>query len=81
MSCGCAVIVSDSSCLPEIVGGSGILFPAGDDMKLAESIRRVLDDKHFAEDARKEGIVRASGFNDRAFVEGVLRAYRKAMKK
>ncbi|MBP2032216.1 glycosyltransferase involved in cell wall biosynthesis [Clostridium algifaecis] len=43
MACGCPVIVSNTSSLPEVVGDAGEKFEAEDYEKLAELIKKVLD--------------------------------------
>jgi glycosyltransferase involved in cell wall biosynthesis len=42
MACGCAVVVSNSGALPELVGDAGIIVPAGDITALGAAIRDLL---------------------------------------
>ena len=44
MRCGAAVVTSDNSSLPEVVGDAGVLLPCDDRDALAATMRRLLDD-------------------------------------
>lgn len=77
---GTAVIGSGSGGLSEIVrdGKTGLLVPPGDVEALATALITILSRRELAEamgrDAREDAIAR---FNEDAFVEGFLAAYRK----
>jgi len=64
MACGCCAIASDTGGNPELVrdGETGLLFPAGDAVSLAASLRRLLDD---AEERRRLGENAARLMRDR----------------
>lgn len=63
MACGCPVVSSDASCLPEIVGDAGLLFPAGDVNALAAQIVSLLNQLSLADDLRERGVRRALYFS------------------
>jgi glycosyltransferase involved in cell wall biosynthesis len=63
MACGTPVIASDSSSIPEVAGGTGLLVPAGDVPALAEALRAVLADDELAGRLREQGLRRAAGFS------------------
>jgi glycosyltransferase involved in cell wall biosynthesis len=44
MSHGLAVVAADSSSNPEAVGGTGLLFPPGDEASLAGALIRLIDE-------------------------------------
>ena len=55
MACGAAVVSSDGGALPEVVGDTGILVPAGDARALERAIDALL-----ADPARRESLGRAA---------------------
>ncbi len=63
MACGCPVIVSNSSSLPEVVGDAGILVDPYDVDGMAKAIIRVLRDDEFKKKMSFLGIERAKKFN------------------
>jgi glycosyltransferase involved in cell wall biosynthesis len=56
MACGVPVIGSDSGGIPNVIGGTGLIFPEGDSGELAERISRL----HGDEKLRKQCIARGS---------------------
>jgi len=63
MACGTPVVVSDSSSLPEVVDGAGLIVPAGDAEAWRRALERVLGDHDLAADLRHRGILRAAEFS------------------
>ncbi len=63
MRCGCPVIVSDTSSLPEVVGVAAIRIDPEDVDQMADSIRRVLSNKDLADSLRQKGLARADLFS------------------
>jgi glycosyltransferase involved in cell wall biosynthesis len=63
MSCGCPVIYSDRSALPEIVGDAGLPSAPTDVLELAAHIRRLLTDARFRAQLRERGLERAAAFS------------------
>lgn len=63
MACGCPVITSNTSSLPEVVGGAGLLVNPRDREELIEAITKVLTDTALAETLRKRGRERAENFS------------------
>jgi glycosyltransferase involved in cell wall biosynthesis len=58
MACGTPVIASDGGALPEVVGDAGIIVPARNSLKLAESINTLISDKKAAGVIGRKGIER-----------------------
>ncbi|TET35628.1 MAG: glycosyltransferase family 1 protein [Planctomycetota bacterium] len=81
MACGCPVVTTDASSLPEVVGDAGILFHPGDDAACAEAIMKILDDGETASEMRDAGLKRAERFSDENFAGGVIAAYHAAKKR
>lgn len=63
MACGCPVVCSDSSSLPEVCGDAAMLFPPRDTGALAEALRAVLDDGALRDRLRDAGLRQASRFS------------------
>jgi mannosyltransferase len=72
MSCGCPVIVSNTSSLPEVVGDSGIIVdPQNSIDNISSSLNQLLDDR-VREDYINQGLSRSQLFSwDRAATEHI----------
>jgi alpha-1,3-rhamnosyl/mannosyltransferase len=62
MACGTAVVCSDTSSLPEVVGDGAISFDPRSSNEVARAIRDVLVDSERQEHLKRAGIARASQF-------------------
>jgi glycosyltransferase involved in cell wall biosynthesis/GT2 family glycosyltransferase len=62
MAAGVPVVASESGALPDVVGGAGILVPAGDAAALARALAVVLDDPERASRMREAGLARAAEY-------------------
>ncbi|BBJ22922.1 glycosyltransferase [Candidatus Nitrotoga sp. AM1P] len=63
MSCGCAVIGSNTSSLPEVIGRDDALFDPMDDMTIAEKLTQVLTDEKFRLELEQHGLEQAKLFS------------------
>lgn len=63
MSCGCPVITSNVSSLPEIVGNSAILVDSLNTEELEQAILKVIKNKDLRKDLIKKGIERSKMFS------------------
>lgn len=63
MACGCPVVTSDRSSLPEVAGDAAILVDPESVDAIAEGIRRVWEDDALAADFRARGLERARLFS------------------
>jgi glycosyltransferase involved in cell wall biosynthesis len=63
MACGCPVVTSNISSLPEVVGQAGMLIDPYNVQELAEALRRVLEDATLAYRLREKGLERAGLFS------------------
>lgn len=62
MKCGRAVITSNSSSLPEVVGLDDAMFDPFDIASISQKIERVLTDKSFRAQLERHGLERAKAF-------------------
>jgi glycosyltransferase involved in cell wall biosynthesis len=76
MACGCPVIASNSSSIPEIVQDAGILIDPGDPELLADAILRLLKNPGFAKELSEMGLQRAAQFSWRKCAEQTQDVYR-----
>ena len=79
MACGVPVISSESSSLPEVVGDAGVLVDPLNVDALAESLRRVLEDRAFTEMLAQQGVRRAAGFSWKKTAAETIAVYRRAL--
>jgi glycosyltransferase involved in cell wall biosynthesis len=63
IACGCPVIASNVSSLPEVVGEAGLLVDPYNIEALARAIRTVLDDDELKREMSRKGIAQAQKFS------------------
>lgn len=76
MACGCPVVASNRSAMPEILGGAGLLAPVDDDVAMAETLKQAVEDEHIHLALRKAGLRRAAELNWKKFAAATLDVYR-----
>lgn len=76
MSCGCPVIASRGSALPEVAGDAALFFDPRDAAALAGHMRRLLTDASLGEEMTRRGFARAHLFSWERAAEETLRVYR-----
>jgi len=62
MACGCPVVASEASAVPEVVGEAALLADPRDPAALAGALGRVLSDGELRRDLRRRGMARAALF-------------------
>ena len=78
MACGGAVIASNTSSMPEIIGGGGLLLPPHDTEGWATAMIQMLTDPALNADYRRRGLERASAFNWASFAAQMVAVYERA---
>ncbi len=63
MACGCPVIVSNVTSLPEVAGGAALLVDPHDERALADAMEAVLTDRELRAVLRERGLARAAEFS------------------
>jgi glycosyltransferase involved in cell wall biosynthesis len=63
MACGCPIIASNVTALPEVVGEAGLLVDPYDVEALAEAMITVLDDDDLKREMSKKSIAQARRFS------------------
>ncbi|MDK3159671.1 glycosyltransferase family 1 protein [Kamptonema cortianum] len=79
MACGCPVITSNCSAMPEVAGGAALLVDPHDTASIAAALSRVTQDGALAADLRQRGLMRAAELNWIAFAAANLALYRRAL--
>jgi len=80
MACGCPVLCSRSSSLPEVVGDAGILLPADDPSAWASALEALLASPAAMNDWRKRGLERAALFSWEKAAKETLAVYKECLK-
>lgn len=75
MACGCPVIASNRTSVPEIVGGAGLLIVPYNVDDISSAIREVLSNESLRKELSKKGIERSSQFSWRKAAEETMKVY------
>lgn len=79
MSCGCPVITSNVSSLPEVVGAAALTVDPHDTEQLAGAIQRVLHDRRLAVMLRRQGYERVKEFTWQRCAQATYAVYRQVL--
>ncbi len=79
MSCGCPVITSGTSSLPEVAGEAAILVDPHDVNQLANAMQEALEDSALAQDMRERGLKRARLFTWERCAQETMAAYERVV--
>jgi glycosyltransferase involved in cell wall biosynthesis len=63
MACGCAVLATSSSSIPEVAGDAALLVPPGDEQALSEAMLHLLSDPELRARLRQRGFEQANRFS------------------
>ncbi|MBI1866273.1 MAG: glycosyltransferase family 4 protein [Candidatus Staskawiczbacteria bacterium] len=75
MACGCPVVASNASSIPEAVLNAALLFDPSDSGNLAENIEKILHDKFLSADLIKKGKIRARQFTWQKMADTIYEGY------
>jgi len=79
MACGCPVVASRTSALPEVVGGAGLLVDPLDPGDLAQALEHLLTEEGLRERLRWAGLERVRAFSWEATARETARVYRQTL--
>lgn len=79
MACGCPVVTSNLSAMPEVADGAALLADPRDPGAIAAALVRVIDDRALAGELRARGLRRAAELDWRAFAAANLALYRSVL--
>jgi glycosyltransferase involved in cell wall biosynthesis len=80
MACGCPVITSDRSSLPEVAGDAALLVDPLDTDAIAVALRQVCDEPRTATELREKGLRHARGFTWERCALETAEVYRRALR-
>lgn len=63
MACGCPVIATNATSLPEVVGDAGILFTPDDKTQIVENMTKILENPAYARFLSEKGVIRSKMFS------------------
>ncbi len=75
LACGCPVVTSNVSSLPEVVGDAGIMVNPGSADEIAGAVLRILNDRSLRQVLVNKGIDRAKRFKWRDSAKNLLRIF------
>lgn len=79
MACGCPVVTSDRSAMPEVTGGAALLADPHHADAIAAQLRRIVDEPGLADDLRARGLARAATLSWEAFARATVAIYREVL--
>ena len=77
MACGCPVVTSNTSSLPEVVGEAGIMVNPYDTDSLAQAMKRVLTDNKLRDEMVRKGLEQSKRFTWEKAAKRTLEVYEK----
>jgi len=80
MACGCPVITSNVSCLPETAGDAAVLCSPDNIEELANNIEKTLNDSDFRKELILKGRIRANEFQPKKYAEKLISLYTELIK-
>lgn len=75
MACGCPVITSNVSCLPETAGGAALLCSPNNEEELAEKIDKIMTDNDLRKQLIEKGTQRANEFRAENYASRLMNLY------
>ncbi|MGZ3448500.1 MAG: glycosyltransferase family 4 protein [Polyangiales bacterium] len=79
MACGCPVLTSNVSSLPEVTGGAALHVDPRDDHAIAHGLRALASDDHLRSSLRAQGLVRSHELSWRRTAESTLAVFREVL--
>lgn len=79
MACGCPVITSNLSAMPEVAGGAALLVDPRDTDSIAAALTRIATEETLAADLSAKGLARAADLSWESFAKANLEIYRKVL--
>ncbi|HXP34742.1 MAG TPA: glycosyltransferase family 1 protein [Chthoniobacterales bacterium] len=76
MACGCPVICSNVTSLPEVAGKAALFVEPKDEEAIAEAMRRIVEDDNLRQSLAQKGVQRAALFDWRKTVAETVLVYR-----
>ncbi len=78
IKCGCPVVSSNCSSIPEVINDAGVLVDPTNVSKISAGILKVLKDRSFRNKIIKKGLAQGKRFNWKKFAKKTMRVYEQA---
>ncbi len=75
MACGCPVITSNISSLPEVVGDAGILVDPYNIDDIAGALKKILSDENLRQELKQKGFIQAQKFSWQKTTKQILKIF------
>lgn len=75
MACGCPVLVSNVSSLPEVVGGAGLTFDPYSIDQIEQAIRVIISDKKLRQKLSKASLIQSQKFSYDKMAKTILKSF------
>jgi len=72
MACGCAVVTSNVSSMPEVVGNSGVLVDPKNSISISKAIEKILCNNNLKKHLREKAEARAKKFSWKSFAKNIF---------
>ena len=79
MACGCPVITSDRSAMPEVAGAAALLVDPFDSNAMASALQQIATDAELRESLSAKGLARAEQLSWRQCAEQHIEVYRQVL--
>ena len=79
MACGCPVVASNATSLPEVVGDAGLLCNPDDHTDMADAIEQVISSDSLRATMAEKGLVRVKKFSWQRAAQETLAVYEKVL--
>lgn len=79
MACGCPVVASNTSAIPEVAGDAALLIDPMDPQAIADAIQNVLVNEELSKELRQRGLRRAKFFSWEDCARKTLQVYRETI--
>ena len=81
MRSGAPVITSDTSSMPEVSGGAGLIIDPFKPEQISEAMLKLHDNEALKQELREKGFKQAEKFSWKAMAEHVLKIYQEVAQK
>ena len=75
MTCGCPVVASNTTSIPEVAGDAAMLFAPNDADGIADAVDRLVDDSELRLGAIQKGMERSRLFSWQKCIDSHLKLY------
>jgi glycosyltransferase involved in cell wall biosynthesis len=79
MGCGCPVVTSNVSSLPEVAGGAALLVNPNSAKEIVAAVNKIVEDKELRKKLSKQSLLQAEKFSWKTTAEKTLEVYNKVV--